>query len=1232
MSAPLVVAGLDRVASVLERILGERLMVGEPRSILGPLLVAGTTRPLVSSAAELRAGEALAWLPTPSLPATPGTAPVFVHGGHRYVFPFVRLLVESGNENGTEYLTLSHWLEDALGRWRFPALGERAGRTLLEQLEAARPEQAQALRVVARMVRYALLGADQPQVLLGLRLPACPMWLRPVEGGAFAEASARALVISARLREPRLARQAYLPSPDLRAAAYRIRPAAPRDFGLDPVHTPEGGDIRLTARLGVGVTVSDERRLVVADGVRVPLSPSSSRLPYAGYNDPRRLLMAANMQTHAMPLLRAETPLVRVADAGLDPPGVNLRVGYLAWQGWNHEDAWLLSESGARKLAAEQTVEQVIAVRAVEMLPRLLVRVGDTVRRGQLLVERRCAPLFLCSSLAALAELPAGQEQVELQPEFEDRARLSGEVSAIDEIDLLRPPEPPDVLIPEHLQGQYRAVYRVRIRRMLPLQVGDKLANRHGHKGIVGQILPDTEMPRWRDEPLEALIDPISVLNRSNWGQVLETLAGAVLREGSGRQENLGSAAEVLAAARQAGTDERGRFVVEPPRTGAWLRQRVPAVAGYSFVLRLPHHAQDKLSCKPLPPGSKVERTRAQRFGEMDSWALWAHGFGGAAQGDGTLTPEAAAFGRLLGAAGYELRQENGTLVLGMLDLGGQPPAGARVFPHQEGSVGDAFDLLESVAASEQSVLVLDPPLGALPEEGEPDQRIAWLPILPARDRRPRIRPDGSEEEHELTRAYRAIVRVLRRRKSTGDGAAEDELRAAVAGLMDLAFTLAVGRRATGTESSKQSCLRRSVLGRRLSRSGRATVTPAGNLGLGVDEIGLPPDLARCLFGPDLPADDAALAEAVHARWIWIKRDPVLHRWGLLPVRVRVVPGSTIRLPASLLGPMGADFDGDTMAVFAALPGVSADLHTRRPSTLAWHPLMDKPMFAPGKQFLFGLHLLVQDPVRLEEMQTALRQAGAPAWPTGATAGSCLNDWLRTATQVNPLGHWWAIVESFGLLGLAQNPTMDFGWYDVAGLADLPVVRVGAAKSLYDGARARQIMADILGGKSLQVYESRGSGSAGPDDPIAEVMVASKAAIGKFGGALRRLIFTASPPLRPETVAQAQALTEQVTQKALSVKAGKPPVRYAEYEAQLRRLLRGEFWNLEEDSELAAILKPMQALWEDLRRAMPLEPPSWLLWLRKPHALDELLRDSPEHAFRLPLDDLRLSSWLAQAR
>ena len=227
-----------------------------------------------------------------------------------------------------------------------------------------------------------------------------------------------------------------------------------------------------------------------------------------------------------------------------------------------------------------------------------------------------------------------------------------------------------------------------------------------------------------------------------------------------------------------------------------------------------------------------------------------------------------------------------------------------------------------------------------------------------------------------------------------------------------------------------------------------------------------------------------------------------------------------------------------------------------------------------------------------------------------------------------PLGRWWAVLEEHALAAVASDPTLGFGLGDVNELANLPVVRCGAAKDLYGSPHDRAALADILRGDSLAVYRRRGD-AAPARDPIADVMVAAKASIGQFGGALRRLIYSA-PRLRPEDVQTAQCLTEQVTQKALSVKAGKPPIHYADFERHLRRLLSRKESSAEDRSDLRALLaeigKNAAVVWEHLESLMPPDAPPWLEWLRKPHELAAIVDRAGE--IRLPLDDVRVRGWL----
>jgi hypothetical protein len=187
------------------------------------------------------------------------------------------------------------------------------------------------------------------------------------------------------------------------------------------------------------------------------------------------------------------------------------------------------------------------------------------------------------------------------------------------------------------------------------------------------------------------------------------------------------------------------------------------------------------------------------------------------------------------------------------------------------------------------------------------------------------------------------------------------------------------------------------------------------------------------------------------------------------------------------------------------------------------------------------------------------------------------------------------------------------------------VVRCGAAKNYYEGEVDLRLQELLLDGRSLQRYRGpTDKDSAEVLDPIAGVMVEAKASIGRFGGALRRLLL-AIPHLTPQDVRLAQCLTEQITQRALSVKAGQPPLSIGDFEGQLRRLLAGQDWKLEEDSELYSALVPLREVWDQLRQRLIGEQPAWLEWLAKPHELARLVDE--KGGVLLPLGDLRMQSW-----
>src|ERR1051326_67011 len=283
---------------------------------------------------------------------------------------------------------------------------------------------------------------------------------------------------------------------------------------------------------------------------------------------------------------------------------------------------------------------------------------------------------------------------------------------------------------------------------------------------------------------------------------------------------------------------------------------------------------------------------------------------------------------------------------------------------------------------------------------------------------------------------------------------------------------------------------------------------------------------------------------------------------------------------------------------------------------------------APTEIYPLPLHdALPIYPERLARLQQAFQAAGAPAWPTDGAAKKRLSEWVRQATSRKPEAHWWGILEQVALDALSNNPGADLGLYSqVEDLAALDVVSCGAAKNLYEGPQDRSAVQSILDGDNLAMYQRRNEGTPRGTDPIADVMVAGKTSIGQFGGALRRILYSASS-LTPSVVQAAQCLTERITQKALSVKAGRPVVSHTDFERELRRLLRGETWQVSDDSELGAILAPFKHIWEELRSLMPREQAAWLRWLRAPHELTELLPAEGKQILRLAINDLRILGW-----
>lgn len=189
----------------------------------------------------------------------------------------------------------------------------------------------------------------------------------------------------------------------------------------------------------------------------------------------------------------------------------------------------------------------------------------------------------------------------------------------------------------DELPSGVQQMVKVYVATKRVISVGDKMAGRHGNKGVISKVLPVEDMPFLADgTPVDILLNPLGVPSRMNVGQILETHLGyaaaklgfrAVTPVFDGATEE-----EIRAAMREAGIDESGKSVLFDGRTGDAFEQKV--TVGYIYMLKLHHLVDDKVHARATGPYSLITqqplggkaRFGGQRFGEMEVWALEAYG------------------------------------------------------------------------------------------------------------------------------------------------------------------------------------------------------------------------------------------------------------------------------------------------------------------------------------------------------------------------------------------------------------------------------------------------------------------------------------------------------------------------------------------------------------------------------------------------------------------------------
>ena len=488
---------------------------------------------------------------------------------------------------------------------------------------------------------------------------------------------------------------------------------------------------RLPVRFrGENIIVSADKIDYVDVSAQQVVSITTQGIPFLEHDDGKRALMGSNMQRQAIPLLKAEaplvgtgveaisakdsgavvickgdgvvdyvdakkivvktlngsdtyylngyersnagtcyhqTPIVRVGDSvyageviGDGPStdkgemalGKNVRVAFMNYNGYNYEDAVILNERLVRddvytsihiedyqiecrdtKLGPEEFTRDIpnVGDEARKNLDENgIVRIGTEVNDDDILVGK--------VTPKGVAELTS--EEKLLHAIFGEKTREVRDTS-------LRVPHGGggivhDVKIftkedSDELPAGVSKMVRVYIAQKRKISVGDKMAGRHGNKGVISLVLPSEDMPYTEDgEPIDILLNPLGVPSRMNIGQILEMHLGAAAKKlgiyvatpvfaGANREE-------IIDALKEAGLDEDGKTVLYDGRTGEPFDHRV--AVGVMYMIKLHHMVDDKLHARSTGPYSLVTQQPlggkaqfgGQRFGEMEVWALYAYG------------------------------------------------------------------------------------------------------------------------------------------------------------------------------------------------------------------------------------------------------------------------------------------------------------------------------------------------------------------------------------------------------------------------------------------------------------------------------------------------------------------------------------------------------------------------------------------------------------------------------
>ncbi len=340
------------------------------------------------------------------------------------------------------------------------------------------------------------------------------------------------------------------------------------------------------------------------------------------------------------------------SDRGEMALGQNVLVAFMSWSGSNYEDAIILSERLVKnsKFTSIHIEEFIVNVRDTKLGPEVttcdipnvgemklknlaedgVVRIGAEVRPGDILVGK----------ITPKGETQLTPEERLLRSLFGEKARdvkdtskrmEGGKRGRIINVQVFSREKG------DKLESGIIKRIHIEVAQLRNVSVGDKLAGRHGNKGVISKILPEEDMPYMKDgTPIDVILTPLGVPSRMNLGQILELHLGlaahtlgyqAVVPPFAGATDS-----EIKAELKAAGFDEDGKAELFDGRTGEPFSQKI--AIGYMYIMKLHHMVEDKIHMRSIGPYSLITQQPlggkaqggGQRFGEMEVWALLGHG------------------------------------------------------------------------------------------------------------------------------------------------------------------------------------------------------------------------------------------------------------------------------------------------------------------------------------------------------------------------------------------------------------------------------------------------------------------------------------------------------------------------------------------------------------------------------------------------------------------------------